>query len=78
MVGGVAEHTECVNACSRSWPDDEKKESATLAISVTEFVSVVTMAQTLGRSTPARICFTIMSKVIPDILCLMARNCDGM
>ena len=79
MVGDVADHTERGNAWLRSWPDDEKKESAALAISVTEFVSVVMMARTLGEgSTPARISFAIMSKVIPDILCLrMARNCDG-
>ena len=75
---GVAKHTKRGNAWSRNWADDKKKESAALAISVTEFVSVVTMAQMLGGSTPARIFFTIMSKVIPDISCLrMARNYDG-
>ena len=49
---GVAEHTERGNAWSRSWPDDKEKESATSAILVMEFVSVVTMAWTLGWSTP--------------------------
>ena len=78
MVGDVAEHTERGNAWLSSWPDDEKKESVTSAISVMEFVFVVTMARMVGGSTPVRISFAIMSKVIPDILCFrMVRNCDG-
>ena len=48
-MGSVAEHAECVNAHSRSWPDDEKKESDTTAMSVTEFVSVVTMGEYCGK-----------------------------
>ena len=59
--------------------NDEKKESEATTISVTELVSVVTIARIIGGSTLARISFAIMSKVMPEILCLrIARNYDGM